>query len=289
MSKVTSHSTYHNLPDTKQGALSGQSTVTPKGKRAAIYTRSFHAKILKNKPLEGEVERCKAYCARCGYHVDEKQIYCEIQSDSDGQGQPELDHLVAVAKSGCIDVVVVTGPGRLSSSPAELISLIQQFQSVGVRVETTEPSFLDRAKPTEQGQVKSGVQSHQKKRSRWIEYEIVGAPAVQQQNTLKRVAIYAKGDTSSLQEQVKRCQAYCTSNGYRVDKDQLYAEVREGPDGQDHPELNPELNRLTEVAKKGLLDIVVLTNVQMFTRRPSYLAAILQVFQDAGVQVQTIE
>ena len=53
--------------------------------------------------------------------------------------------------------------------------------------------------------------------------------------------------------------------------------------------LNPELNRLTEVAKNGLLDVVVLTNVQIFTRRPSYLAVILQVFQDAGVQVETIE
>ncbi len=270
-------------------ALSGQSTAMSKGKRAAIYTRSFQAKMLKNKPLEGEVERCKAYCARCGYHVDEDHVYYEIQSDSDGQGQPELNRLIVAAKSGYIDVVVVTGPGRLSSSPAELISLIQQFQSVGVRVETTEPSFLDRARSTEQDQMRSGVPSHQKKRSRWTEYEIVGTPTVQQQNTLKRVAIYAKGDANSLQEQVKRCQAYCTSNGYRVDKDQFYAEMREGPDEQDHPELNPELNRLTEVAKKGLLDMIVLTNVQMFTRRPSYLAAILQIFQDAGVQVETIE
>jgi DNA invertase Pin-like site-specific DNA recombinase len=269
--------------------LSGKSTATPKGKRAAIYTRSFQAKILKDKPLVGEVERCKAYCTRWGYSIDEDQIYYEVQSDGDQQGQPELDRLVATAKRGCIDVVVITGPGRLSSSPAELITIIQQFQSAGVKVETTEPSFLDRAKPTEHGQMKNNMQYCQKKRSKWTEYEIVGASTTQQQNTLRRVAIYAKGDANSLQEQIKRCKAYCTSNGYRIGKDQLYSEIQEGSDEQDRPELNPELSRLTEVAKNGLLDMVVLTNVQMFTRRPSYLAIVLQTLQDAGVQVETIE
>jgi DNA invertase Pin-like site-specific DNA recombinase len=272
-----------------QMALSEQSTAMSKGKRAAIYTRSFQARMLKNKPLEGEVERCKAYCARCGYHVDEDQIYYEVQSGSDEQGQPELDRLIAAAQRGWIDVVVITGPGRLSSSPAELITILQQFQSVGVKVETTEPSFLDRTKPTEQAQVRGSIQSRQKKRSRWTGYEIAGAPTIQQQNALRRVAIYAKGDADSLQEQVKRCKAYCTSNGYEIGKDQLYAEVREGSDEQDSPELNPELSRLTAVAKGGLIDVVVLTNVQMFTRRPSYLAVILQTLQGAGVQVETIE
>lgn len=272
-----------------QVALPDQSTETSKGKRAAIYTRSFQAKMLKNKSLEGEVERCKAYCARCGYHVDEDQIYYEVQSESDEQGQPELDRLVAAAQRGYIDVVVITGPGRLSSSPAELITIIQQFQSGGVRVETTEPSFLDRTKSTEQAQVRGSIQSRQKKRSKWTEYEIAGAPTIQQQNALWRVAIYAKGDANSLQEQVKRCQAYCTSNGYEIGKDQLYTEVREGTDEQDSPELNPELSRLIAVAKSGLIDMVVLTNVQMFTRRPSYLAIVLQTLQDAGVRVETIE
>jgi DNA invertase Pin-like site-specific DNA recombinase len=65
--------------------------------------------------------------------------------------------------------------------------------------------------------------------------------------------------------------------------------MREGSDEQDSPELNPELSRLTAVAKGGLIDVVVLTNVQMFTRRPSYLAVILQTLQGAGVQVETIE
>jgi len=275
--------------DITQGALSGKGTATSSGKRAAIYTRSFQAKILRDKPLEGEVERCKAYCATWGYSIDKDQIYYEVQSDGDEQGQPELYRLLTAAKSGCIDVVVITGPGRLSSSPAELITIIQQFQHVGVKVETTEPSFLDRPKVAERDQMKNAVPYRQKKRSKWTEYEMVGAPTIQQQNGQKRVAIYAKGDTNSRQEQIKRCKAYCTSNGYSVDKDQLYSEARASTDEQDRPELNPELNRLTEVAKNGLLDVVVLTNVQMFTRRPSYLAAILQVFQDAGVQVETIE
>ncbi len=278
-----------NPGDITQMVLSGQSMAMSKGKRAAIYTRSFQARMLKNKSLEGEVERCKSYCARCGYRIDEDQIYYEVQSESDEQGQPELDRLVAAAKRGCIDVVVVTGPGRLSSSPAELITIIQQFQSEGVKVETTEPSFLDGMKPIGQNQMKNGVQSHQKKRSRWTEYEIVGAPTILQQNTLRRVAIYAKGDANSLQEQVKRCKAYCTSSGYEIGKDQLYCEVREGSDEEDCPELNPELSRLIAVAKGGLIDTVVLTNVQMFTRRPSYLAVILQILQDTGVQVETIE
>ena len=275
--------------DITQVAVSSKGIATPKVKRAAIYTRSFQAKILKDKPLEIEVERCKAYCARWGYSTAEDQIYCEVQSDGGEQSQPELYRLLVAAKRGCIDVVVITGPGRLSSSPAELITIIQQFQNVGVKVETTEPSFLDRAKPAEHDQPKSSVQYRQKKRSKWTEYEIVGAPTIQQQNGLKRVAIYAKGNTNSLQEQIKRCKAYCVSNGYRIDNDQLYCEAQEGTDEQDRPELNPELNRLTEVAKSGLIDIVVLANVQVFTRRPSYLAVILQVFQDAGVQVGTIE
>ena len=275
--------------DITQVASSGKGTATSRGKRAAIYTRSFQAKVLRDKPLEIEVERCKAYCARWGYSIDENQIYYEIQTDGDEQDQPELYHLLAAAKRGCIDVVVITGPGRLSSSPAELVTIIQQFQNVGVKVETTEPSFLDRAKSTECDQMKSGVQYRQKKRSKWTEYEIVGAPTIQQQNGLRRVAIYAKGDTNSLQEQIEHCKAYCARNGYRIDKDQLYFEVREGTDEQDRPELNPELNRLTEVAKGGLIDVIVLTNVQMFTRRPSYLAVILQVFQDAGVSIETID
>jgi DNA invertase Pin-like site-specific DNA recombinase len=272
-----------------QEALSDQGTATSRGKRAAIYTRSFQAKILREKSLAGEVERCKAYCATWGYSIDNDQIYYEVQPDGNEQSQPELDRLLAAAKNGSIDVVVVTGPGRLSSSPSELITIIQQFQSVGVKVETTEPSFLDRTKPTEQSQMRSGMQSHQKKRSKWTEYQMVGAPTILQQHGQRRVAIYAKGDAKSLREQVKRCQAYCASNGYKVEGDQLYAEVRAGFDEQDRPELNPVLNRLIEVAKNGLLDVVILTNVQMFTRRPSYLAAILQIFQDAGVQVETIE
>jgi DNA invertase Pin-like site-specific DNA recombinase len=137
--------------------------------------------------------------------------------------------------------------------------------------------------------MKEHVQYRQKKRSKWTEYEIVGVPTIQQQNGLRRVAIYAKGDTNALQEQIGRCKAYCARNGYRIDKEQLYSEVREGTDEQDRPELNPELNRLTELAKNGLIDVVVLTNVQMFTRRPSYLAVILQVFQDAGVVIETID
>lgn len=275
--------------DITQATLSGKTTAMPKGKRAAIYTRSFQAKILKNKTLEGEVERCKAYCARWGYNIDEEQIYYEVQSDGNEQGQPELDRLLAVAKRGSIDIVVVTGPGRLSSSPAELITIIQQFQSVGVKVETTDPSFLDRAKPSQQDEMKNSIQYRQKKRSKWTEYEIVGIPTVQRQNSLRRVAIYAKGDTNSLHEQIKRCRAYCTRNGYMIDMDQLYSEILEGSGEQDCPELNPELNRLTEVAMSGLIDVIVLTNVQIFTRRPSYLAVILQVFQDAGVEVETIE
>ncbi len=273
-----------------QEALSDKgAAAASRGKRAAIYTRSFQAKILREKSLVGEVERCKAYCATWGYSIDKDQIYYEVQPDGNEQSQPELSRLLVAAKNGHIDVVVVTGPGRLSSSPAELISIIQQFQSLGVKVETTDPSFLDRTKPTERSQMRSGMQSRQKKRSKWTEYQMVGVPTIQQQHGQRRVAIYAKGDDTSLLEQIKRCQAYCTSNGYRIEEDQLYAEVRAGTDEQDRPELNPVLNRLTKVAKSGLLDVIILTNVQTFTRRPSYLATVLQVFQDTGVQVETIE
>lgn len=274
--------------DIEQAALSGKGTGTPKGKRAAIYTRSFQARILKDKSLEAEVERCKAYCARWGYCVDEEQIYYEVQSD-DKPGQPELNRLLAVAKRGGVDVVVITGPGRLSSSPAELITIIQQFERVGVKVETTEPSFLDRTKTAQQSQMKNAIQNRQKKRSKWTEYEIIGSSTIQQQNGLRRVAIYAKGNATSLQEQIKRCRAYCAHNGYRLGKDQLYSEIQTRSDEHDRPELNPELNRLLDVAKSGSINVVVLTNVQMFTRRPSYLAVILQVFQDTGVAIETLE
>lgn len=67
--------------DITQAALSSKGTATPKRKRAAIYTRSFQAKILKDKSLEGEVERCKVYCTRWGYSIDEDQIYYEVQKD----------------------------------------------------------------------------------------------------------------------------------------------------------------------------------------------------------------
>lgn len=268
---------------------SDQSPVISRAKRAAIYTRSFQAKVLRERPLAVEIDRCKAYCTTWGYSINNDQIYYEVQLNGDEQDQPELSRLLVAAKRGCIDIVVITGPGRLSSSPAELITIIQQFQNVGVKVETTEPSFLDRSQLTERDHIKNSTQYCHRKRSKWAEYEIVGTPAIQQHNGLRRVAIYARGNTQSSQQQIEQCKAYCNSNGYRIDMGHLYSEIQGHIDEQDHPELNPELNRLTEVAKNGLIDVVVLTNVQVFTRRPSYLAAILQVFQDTGVQVITIE
>jgi DNA invertase Pin-like site-specific DNA recombinase len=254
-----------------------------KGKRAAIYTRKFHADSLKDLPLAAEVEQCKDYCLRQNYSVDDNQIYYE-QATSE-LDSPKLKLLFEAAKNGLLDVVVITGPGKLSSSPSELVTILQQFKEVGVQIETTTPSFMDgllsRPKTTEHIHAKK---RRHKKHSKWTEYAINGDIASAADSRPTRAAIYAypqqkQGSENPLDIQIIECRKHCKRYNYSINY-----ELRESDEQN-----RPELNRLIEVARNGLIDVVVLVNIQGFHKRPSYLINTVQIFQDVGIQIDTID
>jgi DNA invertase Pin-like site-specific DNA recombinase len=253
------------------------------GKRAAIYTRMFQAKILDKQP-EVDIERCKAHCLTSNYIITNEHIYYEQTAE----GEAELQRLLEAARKDLIDIVVITGPGRLSSSPADLITILEQFKAVGVRVETVDPSFLDGLLNNPPGaRYLPARYNKKKKRSHWTEYAINGNIATSESNgAIERAAIYA-GSFRPMEArvQIERLKARCNGRGYSLKSEHIYYDTQQDVNGS----YRPELKRLLEVARNGSIDVVVLNNVQDFSQRPSYLIEILQTFQDTNVRVETIE
>ena len=247
-------------------------------KRAAIYTRQFSEKEI----LETQIDQCKHYCLNRSYSIDINQLYYEHSTDE--QNRPALQRLLDTAKNGLLDVVVITAPGILSSSPSELVTILVQFKNTGVQVETITPSFLDgllhRPKQTEHKNI--SLKPHkQKRRSRWTEHAIRGPITEKSQDSdRKRAAIYVR-----VLAHVGQLKELCNRYGYMINDDHIYTEVQ-----QDNEEYNrPELQRFLESVKSGSIDIVVLKNVQDFSKRPSHLITILNILEKAGVWVETIE
>jgi DNA invertase Pin-like site-specific DNA recombinase len=250
------------------------------GERAAIYTRKFQAKILDKQP-EAEIQRCKAYCLTSNYVTTNEHIYF----DQTTNGQPELQRLLEAAKSGLIDVVVITGPGRLSNSPADLITILEQLKAAGVRVATIEPSFLDGhfSKPAVTRHLPPRRRK-EPKRSRWTEYAINGPIVTSEQG--KQAAIYA-GSFRPIpaRVQIARLKARCEAHGYSLKGEHIYFEMQPDANGTDRP----ELERLLEAARSGSIDIIMLNNIQDFSQKQSYLAYVVQALQEAMVRVETVE
>jgi DNA invertase Pin-like site-specific DNA recombinase len=88
-----------------------------------------------------------------------------------------------------------------------------------------------------------------------------------------------------VQAHTEQLKALCDRYGYIINDAHIYVEFQ-----QDNEEYNrPELQRFLASVKSGLIDIVVLKNVQDFSKRPSHLITILNVLENAGVWVETLE
>jgi DNA invertase Pin-like site-specific DNA recombinase len=256
-----------------------------KEKRAAIYTRRFQATIL-DKQSDTEIERCKVHCLALNYIVSKEHIYAEQTTDE--QDRPELQRLLAAAKNGLIDTVVITGPGRLSSSPADLLTLVEQFKAAGVQIETIEPSFLD-GLLNKTPAVKSSPTRYrkEKKRSHWTEHAIHGDRSMQERRSPPpRAAIYAGSfRTTPAKLQIQQLKTRCQIHGYSLDSEHIYYDTDPDVNGSNRP----KLQALIEAATNGHIDVIVLNNIQDFSQRPSHLINIIQIFKDAGVVIETIE
>lgn len=79
-------------------------------KRAVIYTMSYLFKqVGATNSIQGQIERCRAYCAERGYTLPEDQTYYEIGEGTVDTNRPELMRLIKAVQKGIIEVLVIVG------------------------------------------------------------------------------------------------------------------------------------------------------------------------------------
>lgn len=96
--------------------------------KAITYSRvstSHH----EQKP-EAQVEELRRYCTARGWTVTEEIVDHGFSGGSDQR--PGLKHLVVLVRARKVDVVVVTRLDRLARSLKHLVTLLDEFQSLGV-------------------------------------------------------------------------------------------------------------------------------------------------------------
>ena len=71
----------------------------------------------------------------CDYRPDAFSFYSDVGSAST-LDRPGLSTLLANAKSGCVDELLVDSLDRLSRSPEHLAQLLAQLRSAGITVHT---------------------------------------------------------------------------------------------------------------------------------------------------------
>lgn len=111
----------------------------------------------------------------------------------------------------------------------------------------------------------------------------------QSSNETTRTAIYARVSTddqaehgTSLDEQVRRCEAYCESQGWKVTA--VYRE--EGVSGS--AASRPQLDRLLHCAHRGELDAIVVAKLDRWGRSMRHLAAALGALDDLGIRFASV-
>lgn len=121
-------------------------SASPPGKqRAAVYARVSTAEQVDGTSLSTQVERCRAYIesqgwALAGEYVDEGVSGAKAS-------RPALERLLALLRSGGLDVVVVAKLDRLGRSLRNLVTLLGELDDKRLRLVSVTESF-DSATPS---------------------------------------------------------------------------------------------------------------------------------------------
>lgn len=103
-------------------------------KRAAIYAR-FSDDKQNDRSIEDQVALCKAKAARDGYKVV-GTFFDRARSAASIHGRPGVQEMLAQAKRGAFDVLIVEELDRLSRSQSDLASIYDRLTFVGIDILT---------------------------------------------------------------------------------------------------------------------------------------------------------
>ena len=104
----------------------------PQVGRAAIYVRVSTGAQVDGTSIDGQLSQCRAEADRRGWIVAGEYVDAGVSGAKDSR--PALDELLAAASSGELDVVLIAKLDRLGRSLLHLLTLMQQFDALGVRV-----------------------------------------------------------------------------------------------------------------------------------------------------------
>lgn len=107
----------------------------------------------------------------------------------------------------------------------------------------------------------------------------------------KQAAIYARSATeatatnpNNLDNQIMQCRHYCETHGYVVNERHIYQDVANGTDYH----TRPGLNALRLAAREQHFDVVIPVSCDRLARDPLHIAVLLEDFEGAGVQVESV-
>ncbi len=107
----------------------------------------------------------------------------------------------------------------------------------------------------------------------------------------KKAAIYARSATQQelgqgfpTDAQIQACLEHSQKQGYQVRDDQIYQEVGNGTTLD-----RPQLTKLREVAKRGLFDVLVISDVGRISRSLERTLVVIQELDALGVAVESVQ
>ncbi|GKU76895.1 recombinase family protein [Paenibacillus sp. L3-i20] len=100
--------------------------------RVVIYVRvSTDMQAEEGYSLEGQIERCKAYCVSQGWEVIE--VFVEEGESAKDLDRPELSRLMQAAEDGLFDILLVYKLDRLTRSVRDLHAILDRFEKLGIK------------------------------------------------------------------------------------------------------------------------------------------------------------
>ena len=117
----------------------------------AIYIRVSTDEQVSGYGLDVQRERCTAMAVAKGWTVQPEHIYCDegISGTKDASGRPALAHLLASARQGAVQAVIVLALDRLGRKTRIVLDLVDELAGAGVALVSCKES-LDTSTP--QGQ-----------------------------------------------------------------------------------------------------------------------------------------
>jgi site-specific DNA recombinase len=113
------------------------------------------------------------------------------------------------------------------------------------------------------------------------------------EQTTKRVAIYARSATtseqgevpSSIDRQVAACRLYCSEKGYAGDERHIYQEVSSGAEYEGRP----QLTALRLAARNHEFEVLVILCYDRLARNYAHQAVIVEELAQVGVTVESVQ